>query len=124
MVESRSDRPVRHAEDLGDLAELQPGVVVEHDDGAMVRRELAQGSVKLVAKIRGGDRLRSHRGRLVDADLADAGSTRSTRLDETEADDQSVGPRFEPIRIAKAWEPAPHRDQRLLDGVVGAIGVP
>lgn len=123
-MKAGSDRPVRNVEDACDLGKGQAGVVMEHDDGAMVRRQLAEGSIELVAQIRVGKGVQAGGERFVDLDLADAGSAGPTRLEEAEPHDEAVGPRFEAVDVPQARQVTPHRHERLLDGVVGAVGVP
>ncbi len=54
-MESRSDRPVGHPEDLGDLPERQTRVVVKDDDGPMLGREVGQCATELISKVGVGE---------------------------------------------------------------------
>ena len=48
-MESRSGRARRDAEQLGDLHERQPEVVVQHEDGPLIDRQSPVGPLELVA---------------------------------------------------------------------------
>jgi hypothetical protein len=49
VVPARSGRPSRDLEELGDLDEGQPEVVVQHEDRALFDREPAEGPPQFVA---------------------------------------------------------------------------
>ena len=76
VVEPGPDRAVRHAEDVGDLAQRQPDVVMEHDHGSVLGSQLGECAIELVAKIGVGVRIGTGRCRLIEADLADTGASR------------------------------------------------
>ena len=60
---------------------------------------------------------------IVEPDLTNARPSDPSRFDEAEANDQSIGPRVEPVRIAEARKLSPHRDEGLLHGFVRSVRV-
>ena len=49
VVQARAGRPDRDTEDVGDLGERQAHVVLENEDGPLVRLELPEPTLHLIA---------------------------------------------------------------------------
>lgn len=122
-MKPRPDSPERNPEDGRDLRQRQAVVVVKDDDDTVIRSQILEGPLELVSKIGIGEGIRTGRDPVVDPHLADPGPASSTRLEETEAHHESVGPCLEAPRVAQARQFPPHRDERLLDRLVCKIGV-
>ena len=117
------DRADRDAEDLGDLGRVTALEVVEHEQGALLRRQAAEAPLELVAV--GDAQEVVGRGRDVhrqDAQVRDA-ATLALRLGEARADDEAVEPGVEAVRIAEPGQVTPGDDQRFLQGILGPIDV-
>lgn len=123
MVESRPDRPVREAEDLGDLAEGQAHEVVEDDDGAVVLAQVVEGPPELIAHRDIADAIVGGAEHIREIDDADAEATMASAVRAACPYDKPVGPGIEAIRIAQAGQVAPEGDERLLDRVLGGVRV-
>ncbi len=48
MVQPGLDRADRHADDVGDVGELEPGVVVQNEDGSVLRRQTSERTIERV----------------------------------------------------------------------------
>jgi hypothetical protein len=74
VVKPGADGPVRHAQNLGDLAQLQSSVVMEDDDRSMIGGQLGESPVELVTQIGVGDRVGPGRVGFGQWNLADPAS--------------------------------------------------
>ncbi len=116
--------PAGHAEQLGNLRRGIAHEVVEHEDGALIRRETPECPLELVAVcdaqevVRGDGRLDGH-----DAQVCDAAALARCLADAHVGQD-AVEPGAEPVRIAEAREVTPGDHQRVLQGVLGPVDVP
>jgi hypothetical protein len=123
VVHPRPDGAVWNAENLGDLREWQADIVMEHDDRPVVRRQRRECALELIPDIGIGEGVGSRRLVLGDLDLSNTGSTGSASVEEAEPNDEPIRPCLEAIRVAKAWEFPPDRDERLLDRFLGAVRI-
>ena len=113
--------PFGDAQDLRDLRERIPLVVMEDDDRSLFRSELAEGAFEFVPR-RDGARnvgLEWNFGR----DHADAGdpATLAARLGVAGVDHQAAQPGVESGGIAQCRKVAPGAEQGLLGGVLRAV---
>jgi len=122
-MESRSDRPRRNAEQVGDLRRGVSDEVVEHEDRALVRREPSEAALQLVAISHAQQVVRSDRGiEWQDAEIGGA-TTLTRRLGDANVGEEAMDPRVEPVRIAEARQVPPGDHQRVLQGILGPIDI-
>jgi hypothetical protein len=123
VVESRSDRSRRDAERVGDLREWQTDVMVERQQGALIRREATESAFQLVSVV---DReLVLVRRRRLDGQYPDAGRPAASlgRFRVAGMDEDPADPGVKPIRIAEARQFTPGDLQRVLRRILGSIDV-
>ena len=122
VVEPRLDRAQRDAERLGDLAEWQVEVVVQHEDRALVRRKASEPAVERVARRDAGScrvspaRRPTASGRWRTS--AAPASPRRSRHGRGSGD-----PGFEAIDLAELRKLPPGRHEGLLHGILGSPDV-
>ncbi len=121
-MKSRSGRPGRDAERVGDLFERPIEVVVQHHHRAVVDGEPPEAALELIAV---GHRTgRVVRGRFGPDDLDLGRPTSSvTALVGTCVDEQPTQPGIESLRVTQARQVAPGVDEGLLHGILGKVGV-
>ena len=108
----------------GGVRQRQAKVVVKDDDGALLRVEAADAALDLVPVGRGRLGVR-HRGGIDLGELdLDAPSLGCPELIAAGVEEQPVEPGIEAVGVAQRGEVPPAPDERLLDGVLGAVGVP
>lgn len=124
VVQAGSDRPRRDPERLGDLRRLEPEVVVEHEDSALVVRETPEATLQLVPVHEAGNLVGS--GGAVGWEDADGrrhpGSATSLRV--ALVHDEARRPRDELVGVAEVRQLPPRTDQRLLERVLRQARVP
>jgi hypothetical protein len=122
-VEARFRRPERDPQRDGDLRQWQVEIVMKDDEGTRLRLEAAKAASELIAV--NGDREAAIDGWRVDvAELdIDTMTPKPARLIDAGADEQSVEPGVEAIGAAQRRQVTPGPDERLLDGVLGLVGV-
>jgi hypothetical protein len=122
-TQPRLRRAERDAERVGERRQGHPDVVVEDQDGTMIRAEGSEGAFELVAVRDLADLVdhedRHHRWQF---DLDRSPSPSSDGV-ETGIDGQPVKPGVEPIGFAQAREVAPGSDVRVLDRVASQLPV-
>lgn len=124
VVESRSDRPCRNAEQLSDLGRGVPDVVVQDEDHAFVGCKPTEAAVELVA-IGDADVLVGSDWTLDRHDAEIHGpSALARRRRDADVGEQTMDPGVEPVRIAGARKVTPGDHQRILEGILGQIDVP
>jgi hypothetical protein len=123
-VETRFGRSERDSEREGNLRQWQVEIVVQDDQGSGFRFEPGEPALELIAVDRDGVGVVAV-GR-VDRSQVDveAVAPQAARLIDTGADEQAVEPRVEAAGVTEGREVAPGSDERLLDGILGLIGVP
>ena len=106
------------ADDLGDLRERKPGVVMQDEDRAMLRRQPREGAIEGVPVVDRDSRVGSARS--VDRQDPDVGAPAPmpAQLLVTGIDEQPMEPGTEAFRIAEPWEFPPCEEECLLDGVL------
>src|SRR4029079_12113001 len=117
-------RPEGDVQDLGDRRDGHPDVVMEHEDGALLRRQPSEATLELVAVRHEGGRITDRfgaQGRQLDLDRP---ATTPPGDVEAGGDGQSGKRGIEPIRVAQAREVTPGSDVRLLDRVPRELLVP
>ena len=123
VVESRAGGTRGNVENLGDLDEGQPEVVVQDEDRPLFDRELPERAFQLVAIGEGGAAIRcrwpSHRQH------PDVGSpvTGPLRFVVAGVDEDPLDPRLEAIRVPKLRDPAPGEDEGVLQRILGEAWV-
>ena len=97
-------------------------MVVQHEGGALLRRQSPEGSLDPVTVI---DRVLVRRVRHVDVELADLDGAAAIRPHGAVARsyEDPVQPAFECVGIPKRRETPPDLDQRLLNGVPRCVAV-
>ena len=118
-------RAEREVEGLGHGRHGHPDVVVEHEDGTLLRRQgggsrVRAGHDPATSPVEVADRLRAQWRQL---DL-DRPATTPPGDVEAGVDGQSMEPGVEPVRVAQARKVAPGPDVRLLDRVSRELLVP
>lgn len=122
-MEARSSGPGGDAEQVGDLDEGQPEVVVQDEDRPLVDRDAPEGALQLVAVGDSRTLVRGRRpGRRQDPD-ARRPMTRALRLVVAGVDQDPMDPGLETVRIAKVRETAPGQDEGVLQSVLRQAGV-
>jgi hypothetical protein len=123
VMESRSDRPGREAEQLGDLRRGVSDEVMQDEDRALFRCKPSESTVELVAI---GDRQQIV-GRLWTVHRQHPEIRRTASLpgclSDTHVGEEAMDPRVEPVRIAEARKVTPGDHQRILQGIFGPIDV-
>ena len=96
---------------------------MEDDQGPRLRLEVTEATFQLVT-------VRRRRRFVGDAGGVDLGELdveamppESARLIDAGADEQAVEPGVEPVRAAQRGQVTPGPDERLLDGVLGLVGI-
>lgn len=110
-------------DDLGDLRERKPGVVVQDEDRAMLRRQPHEGAIECVTVVDRDRRIGSARS--VDRQDPDVGAPAPipTQLLVTGIDEQPMEPGTEAFRITEPWEFPPCEEECLLDGVLRSFRI-
>ena len=123
VMESRPGRSGRDAERLGDLGRGVPVEVMQDEDRPLFGRQPAEPTFEQVP-VGDGDQVIG-RGRSVDRQHPEirGAATLARRLVDAFADDESVQPRVESVRIAEPTQVTPGDHQRILEGVLGPIDV-
>ncbi len=122
-MKARFRRPERDAKRDGDLRQWQVEIVVKDDQGPRLRLETAEAALELVAVVRDGHAVVDRRridGSQFDIDAV---SPKPARLIDTGADEQPMEPGVETIGAAQCGQVTPGSDERLLDGVLGLVGI-
>ncbi len=108
---------------LGDLHERQPEVVVQDEDRPLIDREPAERPLQFVAV---GDGVAAVRGRWPihghDPDVRRPAAS-PLRFVVAGVDEDAMDPRLEPVRVPKMREPAPGKDEGVLQRVLGEARV-
>jgi hypothetical protein len=112
-----------HADDVGDLPERQPGVVMQHEDRAVLGRQTPERAIQRVPVVDRDDGVGSTRS--VDRQDPDARgpSTMAAQLLVACIDQEPIQPRRETLGVAKPRELAPGEEECLLDRVLGPIAI-
>src|SRR5262245_61278886 len=122
-MQSRSGRARGDAEELGDLHEGQPEVVVQDEDRALLDGQASERPLGLVAVGDDGARVRCRwLGRRHDPDLRCPG-TRPPRLVVAGMHEDAMDPRLEALRIPQLRDLAPGEDEGVLQRVLGEARV-
>ena len=123
VMEARTGRADRDAEDLGDVGQIPTLEMAKDEQDPLVGWQAAKASLELVPV---DDREKVvDRGRDVhrkNTQIRDA-LPLTLGLGETRADDQAVEPGVESIRIAEVGQVAPGDDEGVLQGILGSIDV-
>jgi hypothetical protein len=122
-VEPRLGSAQGHAHCSRGVRERKAQVVVEHDDGSLLRLEPAHAALDLFPV--GGRRLSVHHRdwkELGKLDL-EASPLGKALLVPTGIQEEPVEPSVEAINVAKSGQVPPAPDERLLDGVLCSIGI-
>ena len=123
-MEARFRGPQRDPHRCGGVRERQAEVVVKDDHGAVFRLEMADATLDQVAVGRGRLGVR-HRERMDLGELdLDASALGRPELIAAGVEEEPVEPRLEAIGVAQAGQVPPAPDERLLDGVLRAVGIP
>ena len=122
-MEARFRRSERDPERDGDLRQWQVEIVMKDDQSPRLRLQAAEAAFELVAVDH--RRVGVMAGREIDAgDVhVEAVPPQPAGLVDAGAVEQAVEPGVESRRAAKGREIAPGSDERLLDGVLGPVGV-
>ena len=117
-MESGLHGPDRHAEDVGDVGQGKPHVVVQDEDRPVLGRQPAERSIEAVAIVHRDGRIGTARS--VDRQRRDVGdpSPVSPQLLVTGIDEEAVEPWREAIGITEPRELAPGEEERLLNRVL------
>jgi len=119
VMESRAGCARGDVEDLGDLYERQPEVVVQDEDRPLLDRELPERAFQLVAIGKGGAAIRCRwPGHRQDPDVGSP-VTGPLRFVVAGMDEDPMDPRLEAIRIPKLRKPAPGEDEGVLQRILG-----
>jgi hypothetical protein len=123
LVEARFRRTERDPERDGDLRQWQVEIVVKDDQGPRLRLEAAEAAFELVAVVGDGHAVVDRRR--IDGSQFDieAVPPEPARLIDTGAVEQPVEPGVETIGAAQCGQVTPGADERLLDGVLGLVGI-
>ncbi len=122
-MQARACRPGRDVERFGNLGWCVARVVIEHEDCPLFGRQPPESALELVSI--GDSEEVVGRGWSVDRQdpkIADT-TTLARRLADADADDETVEPRIEPIRIAESSHVTPGDHQRVLQGILGSVDV-
>lgn len=122
-MDARVDGSSRDAEDVGNLGRGKPHVVGQDERRAVLHGEPDEGSIELVTLRDTG--VVVSRVRPVQLDVADLDfkTPPPPHLVGTRANEESMDPRFKPVRIAERPKVSPTPDQRFLDRVLGRVAV-
>jgi hypothetical protein len=124
VVESRSDRSPRHAEQLGDGSGLVPEVVAKNENRALVGLEPSEGAIHDVAIDHAGELVaRNVVVEVQDLELRVSAPV-SPRVLDAHVREHALEPEVEPVRIAEVRQVTPGDHQRVLQGVLGPIDIP
>ncbi len=122
-MQARFRRTERDPERDGNLGQWQVEVVVKDDEGPRLRFETAEAAFELVAVGGRGraviDGMEGGRGQFD----VEAVPPKAARLVDAGADEQAVKPGVEVIGAAQCGQVTPGPDERLLDGVLGLVGI-
>ena len=118
------DRADRDRQGHRDVGQGHPQEVVQDDDRALLRIEVAHGLVDEVAIGKGAGHIGV--GRRIDREQFhfDDATTSTPRLVEAGVDGQSMEPGVEPLGVTQTREIAPCSDQDFLDRVAGQLRIP
>jgi succinyl-CoA synthetase beta subunit len=110
-------------ERVRNLRQRQVEIVVQDDERPRLRLQAVEAAFELVAV--GHGRRGVVRGRKVDRGQfhIEAMAPKAARLIDAGADEQAVEPCVEAIGAAQRWQIPPGSDERLLDGVLGLLGI-
>ena len=122
-MKSRSDRPGRDAERLGDLVERHVEVVVQDHHRTVFDGEPPEAALELVAIDDRAQAIRRHR--LIGREEAHVRgpATGSAALGVAGAHEEPIRPGVKARRVAELRKVSPDVEQRLLRGVLGEVGV-
>ena len=122
-MQARFRRSERDPERDGDLRQRQVEIVVKDDEGPRLRLEPAEAAFELVAIDHDGDRVVEVR--VINRSQVDieAMAPQAAYLVDAGPVEQAMEPRVEAAGIPQRGQVAPGPDERLLDGVLGLVGV-
>jgi succinyl-CoA synthetase beta subunit len=125
-MESRLRRSDRDSQDRGDVGQGEIEVVMEDDDSPELGLEPEEAALDLVAvgdsgRVIGRDRAAQRN--VVKLDL-DPVTPQSAGLVDARANEESMQPGIEAIRVAERGQIAPGPDERVLHGVGGLFRIP
>ena len=122
-MEARFRRSERDSERDGDLRQRQVEIVVKDDEGPRLRLEATEAAFELVAV--GHDGGLVVEGRVIDRRQVhiEAVAPQAARLVDAGPIEQAVEPGVEASGTAQRGQVSPCPDERLLDGVLGLVGV-
>ena len=121
--ETRLRRAQGDTERLGHGRSGHTQVVVEHEDRTLIRPEMAEASLELIAVVDETglvDHGRFHDRCEIDFDRP---SPAPTNRVQTRVDGQSVHPRVEAVWVAQTRQVAPRPDVSVLDGVARELRI-
>ena len=123
-MQSGSDGARRDTEHLRHLVHGQVQKTAQHDDRAVLHRELAEPVLELVTVVDLTERV-DRGGRLGLGDVGDAGQiTPLSGLPIAGVDEDPIGPGLVGGRVTKAADVAPDVDKSSLGRILGRLGVP
>ena len=122
-MQARFRRSQRDPERDGDFRQWQVEIVVKDDQCPRLRLEAAEAAFELVAVVGDGHAVVERR-RIDGSQLdIDAMPPEPARLIDTGADKQPMEPGIKSVGAAQCGQVTPGSDERLLDGVLGLVGV-
>ena len=107
----------------GNLRQWQVEIVVKDDQGPRLRLEAAEAALELVAVVADGHTVVDRRCVNRSQFDIDAMPPEPARLIDTGADEQPMEPGVETIGAAQRGQVTPGSDERLLDGILGLVGI-
>jgi hypothetical protein len=123
VVEPGTGRAARDAEGLGDLGGCVPEVVVQNEDRPLFGRQPAEPTLEQVPVGDGKELIRAGRSVHWQNTKIRGPATLARRLRDADVDEKALEPRIESVRIAEATHVTPGDHQRVLQGILGPIGV-
>lgn len=122
-MEARPSGAFGHTEGIASLRGREARVEVQDEDRALFDGQTPKTTLDLVtvgeARTRVVDRCRSPSHRAIEMPTAAV----PIGLPIAGSDDEAMKPRFPRLRITKGTQISPGRDERVLDGVLGAVRV-
>ena len=122
-MEPRSSGTRGNPQGLGDLRQLIAEVVVEDDDGSMLRRQGPERALQRVPGCYSASDIGCDAGHSAERTDPRRPPAFTPRLDVAGIHDQSIQPGIEALRFTQGWQVPPRAEQGLLDGVLGTIRV-
>ena len=123
VMKTGTGRADRNVERFGDLRMRLAGEMVQGEDRALLHRESSKPAFQEVSIGDGEHLVRSRRTILRQDSEVDDPPSLSRGLGETHMDEEAAQPCVNSVRVAQAPEISPCGDERVLDGILGTIGI-